>query len=196
MTTTAISEPKLAPPGAGLPAMELVAARIIFRVRVWRGNRDSFTALFERERGRIRELTRDLNEEDAGRRVLIRRPIGIEDSSRNWSVWMTLEHLRIVNDGITGILRSLTNGRVPPGQASTAAVKPGATVDGSVVEVYEASCDALLAEGAGSRELETAVRFAHPWFGALNAREWYAMAGMHMGIHRVQLERIVAGLRG
>jgi hypothetical protein len=29
--------------------------------------------------------------------VLIARPRGLEDSSRYWSVWMTLDHLRIVH---------------------------------------------------------------------------------------------------
>jgi hypothetical protein len=46
-----------------------------------------------------------------------------------------------------------------------------------------------------AKVLETAALYAHPWFGRLNASEWYAMAGVHMGLHRVQLEKIVAGLR-
>ena len=31
------------------------------------------------------------------------------------------------------------------------------------------------------------------WFGPLDAAGWHALAAGHMGIHRVQIERIVKG---
>lgn len=43
--------------------------------------------------------------------------------------------------------------------------------------------------------LRTEVRFAHPWFGPLDAFGWYLMAGIHLGIHRDQIRRIRAGMR-
>jgi hypothetical protein len=118
----------------------------------------------------------------------------MEDSSRNWSVWMTLDHLRIVNSGITRTIGALTKGVVPPGKASTAAVKPNPDITSAVVAEYEAACDALLAQVAAAPDLKTAVRFPHPWFGPLDAFGWHAMAASHMGIHRVQIERIIKGL--
>jgi hypothetical protein len=33
------AEPKLAPPGTGLPAPELLIARVLFAVQRWTGNR-------------------------------------------------------------------------------------------------------------------------------------------------------------
>ena len=42
-----------------------------------------------------------------GRRVLIRRPPGLEDSSRYWSAFMTLEHLRIVHREMVRIIDAL-----------------------------------------------------------------------------------------
>jgi hypothetical protein len=187
-------EPTLAPPGAGLPKIELLIGRWLFVRRLRRGTREIFNSHFQQERDAIRPLVRSCDANSAPRRVLIKRPRGMEDSSRNWSVWMTLDHLRIVNGGITRTIGSLVKGVVPPGKASTAAVKPSPEVTAAVVAEYEASCDALLAQVGAAPDSKTTVRFAHPWFGPLDAFGWHAMAGSHMGIHRVQIERIIAGL--
>ena len=188
-----INEPKLAAPGAGLPALEHFMARLFFGFKRFTGNRDSFNAKFLEERANIHTLLTNLSPEIASKRVLIRRCRGLEDSSRFWSVWMTLDHLRIVHNAFIGILSSLGRGEVPAGEASTAAVKPNPAVTGDVVAAYEESCDALLATIAGIPNLKTAVRFAHPWFGPMDAFGWHALAGGHMSIHRVQIERILAG---
>src|SRR5580765_4880752 len=126
-------EPKLAPPGAGLPAAELVIARLLFAWRRRTGTRESFNARFRQERAAIDRMVRDCDAESAAQRVLIPRPRGLEDSSRYWSVWMTLEHLRIVHGSITRVIGALANGVTPPGAASTAKVKPGPHVDAGVV---------------------------------------------------------------
>ena len=191
---TANSETQLAPPGAGLPKVELLIGRLLFGLRRWSGNRDAFNAHFTREREAIRGLVRSVDAESAARRVLIRRARGMEDSSRHWSVWMTLDHLRIVNGAVTRIIDALTKGVVPDGVASTATVKPSPDVAAAVVAEYEDACDALLTTVAAAPDLQTAVRFAHPWFGPMDAAGWHALAGGHMGIHRVQIERILEGL--
>ena len=184
-------EPKLAPPGAGLPKIELFIGRQLFALRCWTGSRESFNARFQQERQLIRELLKDRD----AKSVLIARCQGLEDSRRYWSVWMTLDHLRIVNLEVIKIIGALTKGVVPPGTASTATVKPSASVTASVAAEYEASCDALLAAVAAVPDLKTKVRFPNPWFGPMDAWAWHALAGGHMGIHRVQLQRIFDGLR-
>ncbi len=173
MNANAMSEPQLAPPGAGLPKIELVIARLIFAAQRMTGNRESFTARFQQERANIRRLAQGLDAESAARRVLIQRPPGLEDSSRYWSVWMTLDHLRIMHGGINRIISSLTKGVKPPGAASTAAVKPSPQVTGAVVAEYEKSCDDLLATVATAGNLKTTVHYTHPWFGPLNAVGWH-----------------------
>lgn len=187
--------PKLAPPGAGLPKPELYAARILFALRRWTGDRDSFNARFRMEREAIRGLVRFCDGDSGASRVLIRRPRGLEDSSRYWSVWMTLDHLRIVNHAMAGIIGALTKGVKPDGAASTAAVKPSPQADAGIVAEYEQACDDLLAVVSSAGSLKTELRFAHPWFGPLDAAGWHALAVGHMGIHRVQIERILEGLR-
>lgn len=190
------TEPHLAPPGAGLPWPELLIARLLFGLRRCTGNRDSFTAKFLLERRNIRTLMERCTAETGARRVLIQRVPGLEDSSRYWSVWMTLDHLRIVNESISQVIGALGKGFVPKHKASTAAVKPDPMAVSSVVETYEASCEAVLAAAAAVSDLRTTARYEHPWFGPLDAAGWYAMAGGHLSIHRVQIERIIAGWTG
>src|SRR5712671_4616375 len=97
-------EPKLAPPGAGLPRSELLIGRWLFALRRATGSRESCNARFQRERETIRALVRPLDVDFAARRVLIERPRGLEDSSRFWSVWMTLDHLRIVHHSMIRVI--------------------------------------------------------------------------------------------
>jgi hypothetical protein len=188
------TEPKLAPPGAGLPAAELVIARLLFAWRRCFGNRESFNARFRQERTAIDVMVRACDEKSATQRVLIERPRGLEDSSRYWSVWMTLEHLRIVHGKITHVVGALARGVTPPGTGSTATVKPHPQMDAGVVSAYEKSCDDLLAAIAAVSNLDTSARYAHPWFGPLTAAGWHALAAGHLGVHRIQIERIVRGL--
>jgi DinB superfamily len=188
-------EPKLAPPGAGLPPIELAIGRLLFALRLRTGDRSAFDAQFQREREGVRRLCHGLSPEAASRRVLIKRLRGLEDSSRHWSVWMTLDHLRIVHNSVGRVVQALTQGRSPEGQASTAAVKPTTGVTAAVVADYERSCDDLRSVFAAAPNLETEQRFVHPWFGALNAKGWHALAATHLRIHRRQIEQIIAGQR-
>ncbi len=187
-------EVRLASPGAGLPKIERFIGRLLSALKRRTGSRESFNAEFNRERGRIGQLVQSCGAGSLARRVLIVRAIGMEDSSRNWSVLMTLDHLRIVHLGITRIIGDLTKGKMPGGTASTATVKPSPQVTAGVMAEYENSCDTLLATVAAADRLKTELRYAHPWFGPLDAHGWHALAASHLGIHRVQIERIVSGL--
>jgi len=189
------SEPRLAAPGAGLPKHELLIGRLLLTLRCWISSRETLNARFRMERESIRKLVQSCDANSGARRVLIARPAGLEDSSRYWSIWMTLDHLRIVNHGMIRIIASLAKGVVPEGTASTAAVKPSPMVTASVVVEYESSCDALLVAVAAVADLKTEARYPHPWFGPLDAAGWHALAAVHLGIHRVQVERICRGLR-
>lgn len=192
MENAVAAVPRLAPPGAGIPAVERFVGGKIFAFNRWRGTRERFAARFVSEREAIAGLYTGLDELTLGRRVLIPRLRGLEDSSRFWSVWMTLDHLRIVNDEITRVIVDLAHGRMPEGRASTAAVKPSESVSAGVVAAYEESCDRFVARVASCPNLRTPLRYAHPWFGPLDAAGWHALAAMHMGIHRAQIARILA----
>lgn len=185
----------LAPPGAGLPKGELLLGKKLFAVKRHLGDRASFSQRFRTERNRIRLLRNCCDEISGALPILIERVRGLEDSSRFWSLWMTLDHLRIVNDEIAGIISTLGRESVPMGKVSIAALKPNPGATETVVVGYEASCDALLAAVDAAPDLQTETRFPHPWFGPLDALGWLALAAGHMGIHRTQIERILQGLR-
>ncbi len=195
MATSQNETPKLAAPGAGLPGIELQIARVLFTLRAWTHDRQRIDALFRHERALVADLVRSCPAGRLSERVLIPRPRGLEDSSRHWSVLMTLDHLRIVNLACASIIRELSEGRVPVGKASTADVKPSPDVTESVLATYEASCDEVLAAVASAKNLDDPARFAHPWFGPMSARRWHVLAAVHLGLHRKQLEAILADFK-
>ncbi len=191
---TATEEPRLGPPGAGLPALELFVARCLFSLKRRLLGREEISALFERERGAIRALVAQCAVGARGDRVLIDRVRGLEDSSRFWSVWMTLDHLRITNSAFTSAISALAGGMVPKRKASTAAVKPDSGVTQAVEQAHEEACERFVAAVAAVPDLRTEATYAHPWFGELNAAGWHLLAAVHMGVHRRQLQRIVRAL--
>lgn len=182
----------LAAPGAGLPFVEMVVVRMAFRAFRWTKPPRETGLLFREEQARILELAGLCDPEKGSKRVLIERMMGLEDSSRHWSVFMTLEHLRIVNSSVASVVQMLGSGKVPPGVVTTAAVKPSAGVGPEVIEFFEESCEDFL-ETTGSGK-PTALRYRHPWFGPLDARGWQAMAAIHMRLHRGQVEKILQNL--
>jgi hypothetical protein len=189
-----LSLPKLAPPGAGIPAVERFFANLMVHWKAKRTSREESAAIFERERVEILRLVADVPNEVLPKRILIRRLPGLEDSSRYWSVLMTLDHLRIVNQQIAEVVAALGEGRVPTGEASTAAVKPREDVDSSVIGAFDETCREFPRVTAATPSLVTPVRFAHPWFGPLDGAGWHFMAAFHMGLHRGQILRILAGV--
>ncbi len=188
------NKPHLAAPGAGLPGPELFIARRLF---VWKrrfGSREGFSRQFESERTAIRDLVAAIPEELKSCRVLIPRLRGLENSSRHWSVWMTLDHLRITNEAFAGVIATLAAGKIPPGKADTAAVKPSPDAGPEVEAAYGTSCSNLAAVIAEIADWKTVPRFPHPWFGPLDAAGWHALSATHLGIHRAQITEIARRL--
>lgn len=184
----------LAAPGAGLPLPELLAARLMFSWHRWRMSRAAAAADIRAERDALRALVAPLDPERGGHQVLIPRLRGMEDSSRYWSAYMTLEHIRIVNQATAGVIAQLLHGRTPGRTASTADVKPAPGIGPEVVLAMEESCAALVRVADGAATLRTKARYAHPWFGPLDAAGWHVLTGFHMRLHRKQVESILAHL--
>ena len=187
--------PKLAAPGAGLPKIERFFANLMIHWKAKRTSREAAAATFATERDAISKLLRSAPTERLTTPVLIKRLPGLEDSSRYWSLLMTADHLRIVNDQIAGVIASLCKGKVPAGAASTAAVKPSEQVDASVIAAFQKSCADFEKTVAAQSNLKTTLTFPHPWFGPMDATAWHFMTGFHMRLHRKQMELIQAGLK-
>ena len=194
MSPDTTSPPTLQPPGAGLPTFESVWLRFGFRFACAVLSRIQALQLFKREAEKILSLARTVSAERGTVPVLIDRITGIEDSSRSWSVFMVLDHLRIVDEGITQIVEDLSHDRPFAQEVRIQDVKPRPdsgpdTVDRFInaVAAYEATIKRL-------GKFEHRVRHAHPWFGPMTAHDWHCLAGIHHMVHRRQIERIKKAL--
>lgn len=184
--------PELEAPGAGLPPVQgFLAKHVIFPVFCGYHSWNRSELLYKQESDLILNACVHLHPEDINKPVLIDRIFGIEDSSRYWSVSMTLEHLMIVGEAVRTTIISLSKGYAPDFKADIAAVKPEGKYGHEVIELFRAFVDDYvwkIQEKAENRESETT--FEHPWFGPLTAYQWVVLGAMHQRIHRRQIERI------
>ena len=134
MSSTTLSPVKLQPPGAGLPTSELAYLRIVFRFACIVTSQNAAMWRFKLERDKIVSLARSVAAIQGTVRVLINRIAGIEDSSRYGSVFMVLDHLRIVDEGITRIVEELTNDRPFAREVRIQDVKPSIDAGPNVVD--------------------------------------------------------------
>lgn len=189
----------LAAPGAGLPPLQAFALRhVLFPAFCRTTSWDKALGLFLREGERVATAAQSLAPEALRTRVLIRAPLGIEDSSRYWSAAMVLEHLVEVGSRIATGVVELTHGQAASVKADIADVKPKGEKDGDgeIVAAYRA----FLADYADKLTRRAGDRAAphtapHPWFGDLTPQRWVCLGAIHQRIHRRQMERIIAGLR-
>ncbi|MBH0203434.1 MAG: hypothetical protein HP496_14335 [Nitrospira sp.] len=124
MSSRTTVPPQLEAPGAGLPAFELAWLRILFRFACRVMSLHAGLRWFKFEARRIVALAGRAAAAQCTVPVLIDRVVGIEDSSRYWSVFMVLDHLRIVDEGITQILEALTDNRLFGQEVRIQDVKP------------------------------------------------------------------------
>jgi hypothetical protein len=187
-----VAHVKLAPPGAGIPALEITLAKILFAAfRKWK-TRESATQLFAAEAGTMVRLARSLKPEAANTPVLIPRVLGIEDSSRRWSVLMTLDHLNIVNRGILDIVDHLSSERMYIHQVSIAAVKPSPDQTLDTIGRFAKATQAYSDRVTRIKNLVSHARHPHPWFGSMDALGWHWLAALHHTVHRRQIQKIIA----
>ncbi|MEA3641402.1 MAG: DinB family protein [Lamprobacter sp.] len=192
MSSTA--PPPLELPGTGVSWLErqLLGAGIRAAARFY--GKDRLTQLFRQEAERAIALARGLSEAQGRQRVRVERFIGIEDSSRDWSVYMTLEHLVIVNTAIAAILPQLYSGSLVGTQVKIEEVKPVPEAGPEQIDDLVALVERYshIVEKLGN--LRAGARLPHPWFGALSAAQWHALAAIHNSTHRRQIERIKQAL--
>jgi hypothetical protein len=182
---------ELSPPGAGLPAVELAVARFLFFVARLLMSRQNAVQRFEQEAGRMIQMVQGMPIEKAQRPVLIPRVRGIEDSSRNWSVLMTLDHLIIVDQGIVNIIEGLVQGKTPSRKVSIADVKPAIDQSPETIRRFQIVMSEFLERVERIEDLRTKTKCEHPWFGPLDGNGWCCLAAIHHTIHRRQIEKIV-----
>jgi hypothetical protein len=111
-----------------------------------------------------------------------------------------LEHLMIVGSAIQSTVLELAQNRAPKQKADTAAVKPKHE-DQEYLDKFKQfapqlfrDLDAKLAQPGF--DIHSSLKHDHPWFGPMDARQWYWLMNRHQMIHYKQLKNIIAGLGG
>lgn len=193
---TAAGEPRLAPPGAGLPPLERWIAKYwllpkFFRAHPWGRIPGEFAA----SGARVLEAYARVPAARRAERTLVARLRGLEDSSRFWSAAMVLEHLVIAGELITLGVETLARGETPAEAASIARIKPPGEMAPAAAE---AAFREFLARGEAriraAKDTKSRATIAHPWFGAMTARQWAGFPILHHAIHRRQLGEIAKGM--
>ena len=187
-------EPLLEAPGAGIPQWQQFFLRTVVRPFVAaKSDWDKDSALFNALTQKILAAAGSADVSKLEKRILVPRLQGLEDSSRYWSVAMTLDHLTIVGKSISAVVIDLSKGDVPDFKVSMAAVKPpvGKPYAESLHE-YEAFAKNAIADiDAKIGDRKSAVTLHHPWFGPFTAHQWHWLLAMHQNIHLRQIREIL-----
>jgi hypothetical protein len=188
---------RLDPPGAGIAFYYRWVATWLTRPMV--ANRTSWDTCRRRcikYVGAFRREVTGLDEAALATRVLVPRLFGLEDSSRYWSVAMTVRHVSIVSQLISSLIVRLSQGEKIDTPVSIAAVKPEVTSrPAETLAEYLAFADRMLDDlDARSGDRRSTATHIHPWFGPLSTRGWFWLLGTHTWVHLRQVRQIRRGL--
>ena len=179
-------------PGAGLPEFERIFLNAMFRCGTVALSAQKALQLFNSEADKILCLLADADIHEASQEMLVPRFLGMEDSSRNWSLLMVVEHLRMVDRKILSAIKTLLEGHHPFDEVSIADFKPDPDVGMDVIDQFELLIKEYQEFMSTRPSLRTQLRYRHPWFGPLDGHGWLCLAAMHHKVHRKQAKKIVA----
>jgi hypothetical protein len=181
-----------------LPPVEAWLARyVLFPLATARLKRPEAMAMVPRLGQQILAACQQMPPAQQMERRLIARFPGIEDSSRFWSLAMTMQHLYITGDAMANITQRLAQGQTVADVVRIEDVKPPEQLEPA--EVAARYAQFLSGYAARMEALATAShwkthRHMHPWFGAITAHQWLCLNGLHHQIHLKQVQQILLQL--
>ena len=184
------SRMELDEPGAGLPGGERLLLGSMLKTSALFMSDRRVSNVFASESRRLINIANDLNIDQLSQQVLVPRLAGIEDSSRNWSVLMVLDHLCRVNRGIMETIELLNKDIEPNFEVDIADFKPDTDVDITIINRFEDLTASYIEQVQRLTPLKSRTCFYHPWFGHLTNHQWHCLAAYHMRIHRKQAHKI------
>lgn len=188
---------QLQKPGAGLPFIESLVVKYVYGQIISKRSRpkDNIKRL-QIFTDKILKIAKSLDSQQIETQILVPKLQGLEDSSRFWSISMTLEHLLIVAKNMKFIITELSNNRVPPLKVDIAKVKPlGQTPSKEVLQEFETFFTNLPRElNSHIGDIHCTATLFHPWFGESRALQWHWLLGAHQGIHYNQIKHILRAL--
>ncbi len=192
---TSKAPPQLDAPGAGIPLLQKLVLRIYIRPFIAaKSSPETSKQTFEKVTAKILKEIEGLTAFEISEPVLVPPQKGLEDSSRYWSIAMTLEHMGIVGRKLGLVVEALSNHLPINEKADIGKLKPFGQM--SVAESVEDFKRFAFEEFPKIKVLQADCKnkFKHPWFGNMIAREWYWLIGAHQMIHLKQIREIKKGL--
>jgi len=186
-------EPQLAPPGAGLTWFQHIILKYYVGPFVSnRTTRDESKRRFDKIVSLITAELSSLSSEQLLQKKLVPPMMGLEDSSRYWSVAMTLEHIVIVGRAMCSVILCLQRGETPNFVADVAKVKPlGHMTQQQAIKEFNTFVSVDYPKmNKEFQDFENKSRFLHPWFGAIKPKQWYWLITTHTAIHLNQIREI------
>lgn len=183
-----------AAPEFGIPPLERTYGWVLVRLTA-AFPVGTLLSKFQRVSGTLLALCPE-GEEEGTRRVRVRRFPGIEESSREWSGAMVLEHLTIVGRHVIELIPHLCTKRTSSWVLRTRDVKPtGALTRQESASAFEAMArDYVRGVREAGDGLRSPARHLHPWFGALRCKQWVAFMTLHHIVHVPHLKAIRAAV--
>jgi hypothetical protein len=183
-----------AAPEFGIPRLERTYGWVLVRLTA-ACPVETLLSKFQRVSGTLLVLCPQ-EEQTGTRRVRVRRFPGIEESSREWSGAMVLEHLTIVGRRVIELIPDLCAKRASSWVLRTRDVKPtGALTRKESVSAFEAMVREYVQGVSEAGEgLRSPARHPHPWFGALRCKQWVAFMTLHHMVHVPHLRAIRAAV--
>lgn len=180
---------------ASVSALERWAGGLGVRTLARFSAKQQVLATFQTEAERVMAAAARVPEEIGRRRVRIRRALGMEETSRDWSVFMAVEHLVIVNRGVTAVIHALCADHNPGVEIRVQDIAPHPDAGPEQVEALSHAVARYTEIVDRFGGLNCRARYPHPWFGPLTACEWNVAAAWHNRIHRIQVERVLRAQR-
>ncbi|NIP95157.1 MAG: hypothetical protein GWO24_17605 [Akkermansiaceae bacterium] len=193
LTEPTIAQPRLQAPGTGLPSVEARFFKHGLPLLSKTISRAAARRIFLREGNRILYLAQDLEDWELEERVLVKRPFGVEDSSRHWSMALLMEHLMVSGVLVHKILRQLSMGVRPHWRPSIAAGKPKGERGPRIRQDFDRFLEKFV-EATDALEFSPKPTLSHPWTAEMNASQWFKFSALHHWMHRIHAERIVEGI--
>jgi hypothetical protein len=145
--------------------------------------------IFVREGERLLYVTQDIDDWLFDQRVSVKRVPGMHAWSSQWTLEQVVEHTITVGLGIQNTLRTLCLGSSPQCDARVVDQTPLGGQGPGIRKHLQNFLTRFEREFEGmSFQLEASTM--HPWFGKLNAAQWYRLAALSNLLHRVHAERI------
>jgi len=126
------------------------------------------------------------------KRVLVSKLFGLEDNSRYYSVAMVIKHLLIVGQALQVRIPILSRGKKLNRHIKIEDVKPYTEIEDDIVQQFEeflSSYREILRQNIEDIHINNTSE--HPWFGALNPKQWSILGMVHQIVHRRQIEAII-----